>query len=78
MNVSAVRPVVNPLPVSPARRDSGRYASPSDPRAVQTVILATGAIGYRVGPQGRIYARHSAAAAFARAREARMAIGGAL
>lgn len=64
-------------PVSRPQRVTGRIARHDDPTAIQAVRLEDGREGYRVGPQGRIYASRPAAVSFAKARGARMVrIGG--
>ena len=75
--IAAALPIVQ---AGPARRPrTGTFARPADPRAITPVKLATGAVAYRVGPMGRIYADRRAAVSFARNVEGRMLrIGGAL
>jgi hypothetical protein len=59
-------------PVGKPRSLGGRFASPDSPAAITTVLLPSWTIGYRVGPNGRIYANREHALAFAgtRARKA--------
>ncbi len=66
-----------PEPIGSPRHRTGRFARPSDPRALTPVVLPNGRTGYRVGEDGRIYAnRHHAVAAAIGAENRMVRIGG--
>jgi hypothetical protein len=81
MTNSSIRPAqVNPTfaqtgpqAVSAARSPKGRFASPEAPWSVQEVFIHGGwVMGYRVGPNGRIYAKRADAVRFAAHRAAKL------
>ncbi|SIO58466.1 hypothetical protein SAMN05444166_5689 [Singulisphaera sp. GP187] len=59
-------------PVDKPRLTTGRFASPASPWAITEVLTPHYEIGYRVGPNGRIYASKAAAERFALARQNRL------
>jgi hypothetical protein len=65
------RQIPAPVAVSANRRPNGQFATSADPCGITEVLLGSWHIGYRVGPNGRIYADRAAAVRFALARQGR-------